>query len=149
MNKAGFNEDFWSEAKKEWMEDKDARDRNARDRNARYARYSKEFKGLSCRAFNCFYLHRQRKKVFCEWKSAEDYSQTEESNEYDTVEKVKSAIVSGKLHPNKSSHPRNYGWRTHTEVCTFVGLDDPLKDKKRKRLESIEKEAQKLRRELT
>ncbi len=139
MNKAGFNEDFWSENHPSAI--------RARDMDARYARYSKEFKGLSCRAFNCFYLHRQSKKGSCEWTS--DYSQTEESNEYDTVEKVKSAIVSGKLHPNKSSHPRNYGWRTHTEVCTFVGLDDPLKDKKRKRLESIEKEAQKLRRELT
>ena len=110
----------------------------------RYARFNKEFKGLSCRAFNCFYLHRE---VVGDYSFYGD-NEYKESDEYDTAEKVKAAIISGKLHPKRKPRPRNYGWRTHVEVCEHLGLMNPEKVKKAERLKQLEGELRELKREM-
>ena len=112
----------------------------------RYERFRKEFEGLGCRAFNCFYLHRVLVGDF----NFYDYSANEykESDEYDTAEKVKAAIISGKLHPKREPRPRNYGWVTHIEVCKFFGLPNPRKGQKAKRLKRLEEQVRKLKREM-
>ena len=114
--------------------------------DVRYDRFKKEFDGLSVHAFNCFYRHEELVgKDYGMYSSDNEYK---ESDEYDTVEKVKAAIVSGKLHPERKPRPHNYGWRTHIEVCAFVGLLNPVKEKKRKRLKALEKEVRELKREM-
>jgi hypothetical protein len=111
----------------------------------RYARYKKEFKGLGCRAFNCFYLHREVVVGKCDKYG---YNVYKECDEYDTAEKVRAAIISGKLHPKRFPRPHNYGWRTHVEVCEYVGLMNPEKVKKAKRLKQLEGELRELKREM-
>jgi hypothetical protein len=110
----------------------------------RYARFKKEFKGLGCRAFNCFYLHRE---VVGDYSFYGD-NEYKECDEYDTAEKVKAAIISGKLHPKREPRPRNYGWRTHVEVCEYLGLMNPEKVKKAERLKQLEGELRELKREM-
>ena len=137
MNKAGFIEDGWSEvAKKMWA-----------DMDARYGRYCKEFKGLSCRALNCFYLHRELVGNHYNYldSSANEYR---DSDEYDTAEKVRAAIKSGKLHPKSKQRPSRYGWVTHIEVCKFLGLPHPRKGVKAKRLKKLEEQVRKLKQEM-
>ena len=112
--------------------------------DVRYDRFKKEFDGLSVHAFNRFYQHRE---VVGNYSYYSD-NEYKESDEYDTVDKVKAAIVSGKLHPERKPRPHNYGWRTHIEVCAFVGLLNPVKEKKRKRLKALEKEVRELKREM-
>lgn len=112
--------------------------------NERYARFIKEFSGLGCRAFNCFYLHRE---VVGDYSFYGD-NEYKESDEYDTAEKVKAAIISGKLHPKREPRPSNYGWRTHVEVCVYVGLMNPEKVKKAERLKQLEGELRELKREM-
>ena len=94
----------------------------------RYEKYKKSFNGLSCRAFNCFYLFGDSK--------------------YDEAEKVIEAINSGKLHPKSKGRPRNYGWRVHIEVCQFFGLPDPVTADKCKRLKILEEKVRRLKGEL-
>ena len=113
----------------------------------RYEQFKKEFKGLSCRAFNCFFLH---KELVGDYLNYYDYSANEyrDSDEYDTVEKVRVAIKSGKLHHKGTPRPRNYGWVTHIEVCKFLGLPNPRKGHKAKRLKRLEENVRKLKVEL-
>ena len=103
----------------------------------KYDRYNKEFKGLSCRALNCFFS-------YCDY-SANEYR---DSDEYDTAEKVRVAIKSGKLHPKVEPRPRNYGWATHIEVCKFLGLPHPRKGEKAKKLKQLEEQVRKLKQEM-
>ena len=134
-----MNRDFLTDADDETRAEWDEMDK-------RYARFQKEFKGLSCRAFKCFYLHKELVGDFNFYDcSANEYK---ECDEYDTAEKVKAAIISGKLHPKSEPHPRNYGWVTHIEVCKFFGLPNPRKGQKAKRLKQLEEQVRKLKREI-
>lgn len=58
----------------------------------------------------------------------------------ETKEQAKQAIIEGRLKPDKKvwnwNAPiqnrgiRNYGWKTHKEVCKWVGLPEPHKPKR-------------------
>ena len=112
--------------------------------NQKYDRYNKEFKGLSCRPFNCFFLHRE---LVGDYNLYGD-NEYKDSDEYDTAEKVRAAIKSGKLHPKKEPRPHNYGWVAHVEVCKFLGLPNPRKGQKAKRLKQLEEQVRKLKQEM-
>jgi len=114
----------------------------------RYARFKKEFKGLGCRAFNCFYLHREDSDGLGRHGRG-DWSDLTPSDRFDSVEKVRDAIADGRLHPHSKERPSRYGKKAHIEVCRFVGLPGMELDRKRKRLASLEEEARRLRRELS
>ena len=113
-------------------------------RDQRYDRYKREFEGLSCRPFNCFYNH---SNMVGEYNLCGN-NEYEDSDEYDSAEKVRAAIKSGKLHPKGESRPRNYGWVTHVEVCQFLGLLNPVKERKIKRLKQLREQVRKLKKEM-
>tara|TARA_R110000824_G_scaffold48078_1_gene135982 strand:- start:14641 stop:15153 length:513 start_codon:yes stop_codon:yes gene_type:complete len=126
-----------SEEDKEW-------EKLCKVRDHKHDQYKKEFEGLSCHAFNCFYSHEEMVGDY----NLYGHNEYKDSDEYSTAEKVRAAIKSGKLHPQRKPRPRNYGWRTHVEVCQFLGLLNPAKEKKVKRLKQLEEEVRKLKREM-
>lgn len=63
--------------------------------------------GLSCRAWVCL-----------------------DNNGIRTKSEAKAKILSGFLHPDRSIKIRNYGWKTHKEVCKWAGLPEPFPEKR-------------------
>ena len=47
-----------------------------------------------------------------------------------TRDQIMEAVKNGTLHP-KNRNTRNYGWKSHAEVCKWLGLPEPQKSKPR------------------
>lgn len=61
---------------------------------------------------------------------------------------VREAIEDGRLNPKPDKGPRNYGWKTHVELCEYAGIENPNLHRKKTRLEMLRNEIRNIEKEI-
>ena len=61
---------------------------------------------------------------------------------------VREAIEDGRLNPKPSKGPRNYGWKTYTELCKYAGIENPNLQRKKMRIDTLKNEIRNIEKEI-
>ena len=61
---------------------------------------------------------------------------------------VREAIEDGRLNPKPSKGPRNYGWKTHVQLCEYAGIENPNLQRKKMRIDTLRNEIRNIEKEI-
>ena len=61
---------------------------------------------------------------------------------------VREAIEDGRLNPKSSKGPRNYGWKTHVQLCEYAGIENPNLQRKKMRIDTLRNEIRNIEKEI-